>query len=297
MPLEQNPLTGELFLRLPPPHANIIITPPRPRTRASTPQSHSRDDHHDDYDTTDDADSDESIIVSAMNDPRVYPFLESPPFPYKREHAVDYIRRVDEECRRILSSISLAEIQSQVEGERRERPDQDESEDEDQTQKSHFADGCPFRCIREVVPSKDAKDTKEVLIGDIALVRYHFYEIPPDRSDEKAQAQARNASLPPGHPELIWGIGFWLHPTHHGNGIMTSVLRTIIHDWVIPHMNVSVLKAAAFVGNERSVGVFRKNGFEVEGTVEKGSALLSEARGGGRKDILVLRWVRKDIAG
>lgn len=96
---------------------------------------------------------------------------------------------------------------------------------------------------------------------------------------------------------LIYVCPVWLLPTHHGRGIMTSALRTIITDWAIPWMNVSVLKASAFVGNDRSVAVFTKNGFVLEGTVEKGSAVLHEAKGGGRKDIVVLRWARSEVKG
>ncbi|KAJ7642863.1 acyl-CoA N-acyltransferase [Mycena rosella] len=61
-PLDVNPETGELFLRLPHPHATIILTPPR--TRDAEP------------------------IVDIMNDPAVYPFLGRPKMPYLLEAAV-----------------------------------------------------------------------------------------------------------------------------------------------------------------------------------------------------------------
>jgi RimJ/RimL family protein N-acetyltransferase len=74
---------------------------------------------------------------------------------------------------------------------------------------------------------------------------------------------------------------------------VSAALQTIISDWAVPRMNVRVLKSSAFVGNHGSVGVFRKCGFELETTIEKGSVVLSEARGGGRRDIHVFKWERE----
>lgn len=218
MPLEQNPLTGELFLRLPPPHTDIIITPPRP-----SPETDHHEYDHDHHDGggggSDDDDDDETIITTALNDPRVYSFLENPPFPYRRENAVDYVRMVDAECRRILSSPELQrQIQRQLQIQR-ERQDSDPAQDTREAgQASSFADGCPFQFIRKVVPATSStstgksddgvkESTKEVIIGDIGLRRYPFYEIPPDRSEERNQAIEKNAALPAGHPDLIWGVG------------------------------------------------------------------------------------------
>lgn len=197
MPLEQNPLTGELFLRLPEPHSNIILTPPRPRRQPAPQPDAGVDENHDNdhHDSDVDNDDDVNVAINGLNDPRVYSFLEGPPLPYLREHAEDFIRRSDEDCRRILSMLNLS------------RQDRDQDQDGGSPP---FADGCPFRCIREVIVPTEDDGTgfkKDVLIGDITLVRYPFYEIPPDRSEERVQARERNKALPPGHPDLIWGVG------------------------------------------------------------------------------------------
>ncbi|KAI1788791.1 acyl-CoA N-acyltransferase [Ganoderma leucocontextum] len=67
-PLQFNPTTGEPFLRLPAPHENVIITPPRM--------------------------SDGPAIVANMSDPAIYVFLEGPPFPYLPEHADQWLTSI-----------------------------------------------------------------------------------------------------------------------------------------------------------------------------------------------------------
>jgi RimJ/RimL family protein N-acetyltransferase len=75
---------------------------------------------------------------------------------------------------------------------------------------------------------------------------------------------------------------------------MSACLKTIINEWAIPRMKVATIMGSVFVGNEGSRAVFRKNGFEFVGVVEKGSMELPPQKGGpGRKDLWVMRWVRK----
>lgn len=67
-PLQFNPQTGEPFLRLPSPHENIILTPPRL--------------------------SDAPAVVKNMTDPAVYAWLEGPPHPYLPKHADHWLSQV-----------------------------------------------------------------------------------------------------------------------------------------------------------------------------------------------------------
>ncbi|KAJ7184663.1 acyl-CoA N-acyltransferase [Mycena filopes] len=60
-PLEYNEATGELFFRLPSPHENIILTPPRP--------------------------TDAAAIADIVNDPAVYPWLGRPNAKFLLEDA------------------------------------------------------------------------------------------------------------------------------------------------------------------------------------------------------------------
>lgn len=63
--LQIHPKSGEVYLRLPAPNDNIIITPPRP--------------------------SDAEAIAAIMNDERVALKFSVPPYPYHLEHAVAYL--------------------------------------------------------------------------------------------------------------------------------------------------------------------------------------------------------------
>jgi len=77
--LQVNPTTGEVFLRLPAPHENIIITPPR--------------------------DCDAADITLILNDPRVYKNLLGPPFPYHPHHAEEWLRITKDKSGKILEDL------------------------------------------------------------------------------------------------------------------------------------------------------------------------------------------------
>lgn len=70
---------------------------------------------------------------------------------------------------------------------------------------------------------------------------------------------------------------------------MTHVIKTLIHDWAVPRMNVRVLKGSAYVENKGSLRTLENNNFEVECEL-KDWAIVSESRGGGRRSIVVLKW-------
>lgn len=76
---ELDPLTKEPFLRLPEPHSDIILTPPRL--------------------------SDAESIVPILNDPLVYPTLEGPPYPYEHQFAIDWLSRAKEVTDKVWASI------------------------------------------------------------------------------------------------------------------------------------------------------------------------------------------------
>lgn len=166
MVLEHDPQTGEAYLRLPAPLSNIVLTVPR------------ADPSHPTYT------ADRDTCVAALNDPAVYAWLESPPFPYERHHAEAFVAAGAEDCRRILNSSSSSSS----------------------SQGARWADGCPFRDIREIKSESDGGVTGATKIGDIGLSRYKFYELPPDSEEQKAMVQ-RNEGLAPGHEDLIWGVG------------------------------------------------------------------------------------------
>lgn len=85
----------------------------------------------------------------------------------------------------------------------------------------------------------------------------------------------------------------FLSPSHHGQGIMTAVIHTLIHDWAIPYMNAHTIKASLYAENKGSARVFGKNGFRLEHTREDW-VIVPENRGGGRKSIRVFVWNREE---
>jgi hypothetical protein len=128
-------------------------------------------------------------MVSFLNDPRVYMYLVSTPYPYLLSHAEDWIGKSCAESERILA----------VAG-------------EGQDGSVNYVDGCPFRCIREIIRESDADVDgddgweKDMFIGDVGIMRYPFYEL-PDGSDEQKEARERNAKLDAGNEEVIWSLG------------------------------------------------------------------------------------------
>jgi hypothetical protein len=186
----------EPYIRLPAPHSHIIITPPR-----SLPQQQKQPKQQDTKNENEIIPPQPDIEAAfiALNDERVYPFLESPPYPYKREDAVEFHRKMYEDCHRILS-----------------HPSEQEGE--------LLYNGCPFRDIRDTSltltpnPGADGEVSDAPKVGDIQISRYPFYEFPPD-SEKRAHAQAYNNSLVVGHEDLVWGVGcmsppvppFYLH--------------------------------------------------------------------------------------
>jgi len=79
-PLQVHPKTGEPYIRLPAPHPNIIITPPRA--------------------------TDADTIVAILNDPAVALNLASPPYPYLHAHAVSWLERELPTCREAQEEIA-----------------------------------------------------------------------------------------------------------------------------------------------------------------------------------------------
>lgn len=70
---------------------------------------------------------------------------------------------------------------------------------------------------------------------------------------------------------------------------MTLVMRTVIHEWCAPRMNVRALKSCVIAGNEGSLRVFDKNNFE-RGEVLENWEPRSESRGGGLQSIQLVSW-------
>lgn len=176
MGFHYNLLTKEPYLQLPAPCANIIITPYREHQIEET----------------------SAVMTEILNDSRVYSWLVGPPYPFLPEHGVDWVKMKIAENENILSTLQreFETSQSQQGG------------GSDGKEEPELFDKCPLVCIREVTERDPATGTplRDVLIGEISLTRYSFYELRPD-SPELALAQKQNNDLPAGHKDIVWGIG------------------------------------------------------------------------------------------
>lgn len=73
--------------------------------------------------------------------------------------------------------------------------------------------------------------------------------------------------------------------SHHGRGIMTTAMATIINKWAVPYMGVRYMECVAFEGNVGSVRVFEKNGFVLKGLLKNSVEVRGEV-----KNEHVLEW-------
>lgn len=182
--LNLNDANGEEpYIRLPAPHSHIIITPPRSLHQTQQQQQKQEGGEGKNENEIIPPQPDIDATFTALNDERVHPYLESPPYPYKREHAVGFHRMMYEECQRILHHPS----------------------------EQGLYNGCPFRDIRDTSSSPAGSVSQAPKVGDILISRYMFYEFLPD-SEQRAKAQAYNNSLAVGHEDLVWGIGCMFPP-------------------------------------------------------------------------------------
>lgn len=198
-----NSRSKEPYLRLPAPHSNIILT------------SHYLENLEETYAT----------LIETLNDPRVYPWLEGPPYPYSRYDAEQWVNLVYNENKRVLESLR-------------------EDLSEGSTDAGKLYDISPFSCIREVVEQDPVtgEPIRDVFIGTIGLSRYPFYEHPYG-SEERAEAQRQNDALPAGDGNIVWSIGCKLRFIPCFSIILLNIFPDRLTDPKIPFFPLSTVKA------------------------------------------------------
>lgn len=185
---------------------------------------------------------DASSLVSILNDPPVHEWLSGPPYPYTLDHANEFIG-----LKRSLAHETLKEL-----------------EDAKDNPTLKIVKECPVSYLREV-----KEDGSEVFIGSLAITTSIYGELMgPDGVDweNKKKQEDENNSLKAGDARIVWSFGDYLAASHHRQGIMTDAVDTVLHDWAIPRMNVRHILVTVFEGNEGSVKVFLKNGFQMKAT-------------------------------
>ncbi|KAF8204428.1 GNAT domain-containing protein [Mycena galopus ATCC 62051] len=179
--------------------------------------------------------SDAPFLVAILNDERIFHWINSPPHPYLPEHADWWLNKIKPESDNILVELENAR--------------------NDPTLK--IVDGCPVRTIREV-----KEDGTDIFLGDITF----------DLADEpwELEGTGRLKQETPRrdpHDPDIWTLRDYLAPSHHGQGIMSDAVNTLLHLWGIPRMGVRCMVETIMDGNNGSVRVFEKQGFKLRKTI------------------------------
>ncbi|KIM88725.1 hypothetical protein PILCRDRAFT_813697 [Piloderma croceum F 1598] len=209
--------------------------------------------------------TDKPAIIDIMNDKRVSQWLEGPPYPYLQEHADLWVDANKEVC-----DVAIRELEE----ENRIHPGGP----------LKVVESCPVRSIREV-----KADGTDVFLGDIRVDRCANEELDDDNADKENSLVDANMAKQTGDPSIVWTIGDYLAPSHHRQGIMSAAIAALLKDWVIPRCNVHIIRTYAMLGNEGSVGVFRKNGFKLVKTKKVWKELKGKERG-----LSVLEWRLED---
>lgn len=178
MVIHYNSDTKEPYLRLPEPHANVIITPHRSHTLNET----------------------SSALAEILNDPRVALRLQRTPYPYSMSDGEQWVKVNCKDQEGIVSALR----------EELEQPGNSIVQKDPgsfQLHRRHFVDICPFTCIREVLNTnpEPGAPLEDILIGDLRLARSSFDEY-PEGSEERALAQKRNDELLAGDKNIVWSL-------------------------------------------------------------------------------------------
>ncbi|KAJ7173545.1 hypothetical protein C8R46DRAFT_116654 [Mycena filopes] len=223
--LQYNPTTGEPFLRLPPPFANIIITPPRM--------------------------SDVAPSVAIMDDPAVAPCMGNRVGQYTPEKAERWLARVKAQTDAVLAAqkdngapMSGCPVRHM----REERADADGTGTDD----VYIGDvGLVRSGWSEVL---DAETRTRLANANAALpagdpdIAWHIgcgcykFDLKFFEKDQRVHTAD------------------YLAPSHQGRGLMTAAVKTMMA-WGIPSLKARRIRSSAFEDNPGSQKVLLKNGF------------------------------------
>ncbi|KAJ7623739.1 acyl-CoA N-acyltransferase [Roridomyces roridus] len=139
---------------------------------------------------------------------------------------------------------------------------------------------CPVRHLRE-----ERAEGGDVYLGDVGIYRASWAHV--DNREERARMVAENNARQAGDPEIVWHVGFYLAPSHHGRGITTAAVKALI-DWSVKWMGARRIISSTFTENHGSFRVQQKCGFVLVDTLvdhvpvgdEKWSLHLTEWTGG-----------------
>lgn len=203
-------------------------------------------------------------IVEILNEPTVYPYVGSP-YPHTVEAANSYTKLIRQITDEIWSEIKTFGTDS-----------------------GHIFGGCPVRSICEARPNGE-----KIYIGDFGIGRWKAPEIRDPKLREEVIRENQEKVI--GDPSIIWSMGYYLKPSHHGQGIMSAIFKTVLERWAIPHMHVRHVRCTTRVDNPQSQRVLEKMGFVNLGDVQEVSQ-KPESKGGEKVALRLWEWhLSKDL--
>ncbi|KAL8280205.1 hypothetical protein RQP46_007319 [Phenoliferia psychrophenolica] len=209
----------------------------------------SRSSAHSPYQLTPLLAADLPHLVATLNDASVWPNFVGSPYPYQDSDARKWLALKEKETREIMAKFQKGEWD---------------------------VEGCPVATIRETATGAWA--------GAIGVDRWGY---PNLEGEERRAAKAANDARALGDPDLVWTVGYYLSPNSSSKGLMTSTLRTLIVDYLIPVLHIRNLRSSALTHNPASRRVQEKCGFREIG---KFNRVMDQGRGGGVVEEWLMEW-------
>ncbi|KAL7418620.1 hypothetical protein Q5752_007078 [Cryptotrichosporon argae] len=188
----------------------------------------------------------EDELVDLFNVPMIAHRLFVTPTPYTRAHAAENVTKTLPTHRALCAEVAphLSPLHSAD-----PKPDTDPTTAPPLTSSAPAPTpiaGMPFKSIRSLALGR--------IVGDIHL----HVDTPPGTSEDEQLARPAD--------EQVWAVGYVLDPAMQGKGVMAEVLGCILEAWVKPWMRVGALCATAETNNPASLGVLKRNGFDLHTT-------------------------------
>jgi hypothetical protein len=154
-PLSINEHTGDPYFRLHAPHDHIIIAAPRLQDAAQ--------------------------LCEILNDPRVYPWVADPPFPYTMEDAISWLTQCKAEADAIWNELEQANAECP-------------------NGPPKIVGRCPVGSILE-----ENADGSYTFLGTCGIDRCKYEDVLD--AQERARLVHENNTRPVGDPDIVWRIG------------------------------------------------------------------------------------------
>ncbi|GAA6061223.1 hypothetical protein JCM10212_002682 [Sporobolomyces blumeae] len=220
--------------------------------------------------------SDFPAQTECLNDDRVAFQLVGPPYPYSNELARGWAETKWRDTRTVFERWAR-EIDEYDDA--RARRGSEQARGDDLKTLSKPLVGVPFGTIRR-------GDTGEWL-GDLGTSTWDYRDV--EDLDERETRVKENDARQVGDVDKVWSFGYYLAPSYHSQGIMSLCLSSLLQTYLVPYLDAQTIRSSAFADNVASIRV-QENAGRLRRTGETFWCQVSESRGGGRREEVVLEW-------